>query len=85
MAYHDEIESLNRELAELRALLMSGRERVRPRLNALIQRTQTLHDQPSQRPRDAAVGDLLERLLAYQRGFEVGDCVRAARSSRRRR
>jgi len=84
MPYRDEIDSLNAELAELRSLLMAGRERVRPRLDALIRRTRQLTDQPRQPIQDRALRDLLERLLAYERGFEVGDCVRAARGRRRR-
>lgn len=83
MSMYDEIESLNDELTQLRAQLMAARERVRPRLDALIDRARVLHEQ-AQHPGDPAIVDLLERLLTYQRGFEVGDCVRAARTTRRR-
>lgn len=85
MTQPQDIEQLERDLAELGAQLMVGRERVRPRLEVMIHRTRRLLSQAGQMADARLLSDIHERLLSYQRGFEVTDTVKAARAPSRLR
>ncbi len=81
MTQPQDIEQLERDLADLGAQLMVGRERVRPRLEVMIHRTRRLLSQAGHMADARVLTDIHERLLSYQRGFEVDDTVKAARAA----
>ena len=86
MVTQQDVEQIERELDELRTLLMTTRDRVRPRLEELVHRTETLQGLADDGGSDylPTLNSVHELLLAFRRGFEVSDCVRARSGPPRR-
>jgi len=79
MVTQTDIDNLQCDLQELRTLLMTKRERVRPRLDALMDQTENLQAQAATSDYAPTIHNVHELLLAFRRGFEVGDAVRKMR------
>ena len=76
MPQQDEIGRLLQDLRDLRGQMMAYRDRLRPQLESMIHRTRHLRTKADPLTEASVLDDIHERLLSYQRGFEVGDCVR---------
>jgi len=76
MVTQSDIDSIENELQELRTLLMTSREKVRPRLEALVTRTEALQHDGAQSAYLPTINNVHKLLLAFRRGFEVNDKVR---------
>ena len=87
MVTQQDVEQIERELDELRTLLMTTRDRVRPRLEELVHRTETLQGLTGDGGSDflPTLNSVHELLLAFRRGFEVTDCLRARKAPPRQR
>lgn len=87
MVTQQDVEQIERELDELRTLLMTTRDRVRPRLEELVHRTETLQGLADDGGSDylPTLNSVHELLLAFRRGFEVTDCLRARNAPRQQR
>jgi|GEM_PF-2554715 len=77
-----DIDQIETELQKLRTLLMTSREQVRPRLEALVDRTEELQAQGAGSVYLPTIKNVHNLLLAFRRGFEVNDKVRMMRASR---
>lgn len=76
MVTQADIDQIETELQQLRTLLMTSRERVRPRLDALLDRTEELQLDGAESNYLPTINNVHKLLLAFQRGFEVNDKVR---------
>lgn len=76
MVTQADIDSIESELQQLRTLLMTSRERVRPRLDALLTRTEEMQLDGEGSAYLPTINNVHKLLLAFQRGFEVNDKVR---------
>lgn len=71
-----DIDSIENELEQLRTLLMTSRERVRPRLENLLSKTEEMQLDGQGSVYMPTINNVHKLLLAFQRGFEVNDKVR---------
>ena len=76
MVTQADIELIESELQQLRTLLMTSRERVRPRLEALVDKTEQLQQDGEGSVYLPTINNVHKLLLSFQRGFEVNDKVR---------
>ena len=76
MVTQADIELIETELQQLRTLLMTSRERVRPRLEALVDKTEQLQQDGEGSVYLPTINNVHKLLLSFQRGFEVNDKVR---------
>lgn len=76
MVTQADIDQIESELQQLRTLLMTSREKVRPRLEALVQRTEELQLDGQDSVYLPTINNVHKLLLSFQRGFEVNDKVR---------
>jgi hypothetical protein len=76
MVTAQDVQEIERELEELRTLLMTTRDKVRPRLEDLVRRTETLRGLTEESEYVSTLDSVHELLLAFRRGFEVMDRVR---------
>jgi peptidoglycan hydrolase CwlO-like protein len=76
MVTQADIDHVEAELQQLRTLLMTSRERVRPRLEALVDRTEQLQQDGEGSVYLPTINNVHKLLLSFQRGFEVNDKVR---------
>lgn len=76
MVTQADIDQIETELQQLRTLLMTSRERVRPRLNALVDKTEQLQQAGSDSTYLPTINNVHKLLLAFRRGFEVNDKLR---------
>ena len=76
MVTQADIDQIESELQQLRTLLMTSRERVRPRLEALVNRTEQLQQEGQGSAYLPTINNVHKLLLSFQRGFEVNDKVR---------
>ena len=76
MVTQADIDQIESELQQLRTLLMTSRERVRPRLEALVDRTEQLQQEAQGSAYLPTINNVHKLLLSFQRGFEVNDKVR---------
>ena len=82
MVTQADIEGIETELQQLRTLLMTSRERVRPRLEALVDKTEQLQLDGQNSVYLPTINNVHKLLLAFQRGFEVNDKVRKMQPGR---
>lgn len=80
MVTQTDIDQIETELQQLRTLLMTSRERVRPRLDALVDRTEELQLDGADSVYLPTINNVHKLLLAFRRGFEVNDKVRNMQS-----
>lgn len=80
MVTQNDIDEIESELQQLRTLLMTSRDRVRPRLDALVSRTEELQQDGVGSVYLPTLDNVHKLLLAFRRGFEVNDKVRAMRA-----
>jgi hypothetical protein len=76
MVSQSDIDQIEAELQELRTLLMTSRDRVRPRLEALVDKTEQLQLDGQNSTYLPTINNVHKLLLSFQRGFEVNDKVR---------
>lgn len=76
MVTQTDIEQVETELQQLRTLLMTSRERVRPRLDALVDKTEQLQLDGQGSVHLPTLNNVHKLLLSFRRGFEVNDKVR---------
>ena len=76
MVTRTDIDQIETELMELRTLLMTAREKVRPRLDTLVDRTEQLRKENPTSPFEPTLANVDELLKAFRRGFEVTDKMR---------
>jgi len=76
MVTQADIDLIETELQQLRTLLMTSREKVRPRLEALVSRTEELQLDGTGSVYLPTINNVHKLLLAFRRGFEVNDKVR---------
>lgn len=76
MVTKNDIDQIETELQQLRTLLMTSRERVRPRLEALVDKTEELQLNGEGSVYLPTINNVHKLLLSFQRGFEVNDKVR---------
>ena len=76
MVTKNDIDQIETELQQLRTLLMTSRERVRPRLEALVDKTEQLQINGEDSIYLPTINNVHKLLLSFQRGFEVNDKVR---------
>ena len=76
MVTQNDIDQIESELQQLRTLLMTSRERVRPRLEALVDRTEQLQQEGQGSVYLPTINNVHKLLMSFQRGFEVNDKVR---------
>jgi len=76
MVTKNDIDQIETELQQLRTLLMTSRERVRPRLEALVNKTEQLQLNGEGSVYLPTINNVHKLLLSFQRGFEVNDKVR---------
>lgn len=76
MVTKNDIETIETELQQLRTLLMTSRERVRPQLEALVDKTEQLQLDGQNSVYLPTLNNVHKLLLSFQRGFEVNDKVR---------
>ena len=76
MVTKNDIDQIESELQQLRTLLMTSRERVRPRLEALVDKTEELQLNGQGSVYLPTINNVHKLLLSFQRGFEVNDKVR---------
>ena len=76
MVTQADIDHVEAELQQLRTLLMTSRERVRPRLEALVNRTEELQQVGQGSVFLPTIINVHKLLLSFQRGFEVNDTLR---------
>ena len=76
MVTQSDIDQIENELQQLRTLLMTSRERVRPRLEALVDRTEQLQEDGQGSVYLPTLNNVHRLLLSFKRGFEVNDKVR---------
>lgn len=77
MVTQDDIDHIETELQQLRTLLMTSREKVRPRLEALVNKTEQLQHAGSDSAYLPTLNNIHKLLLAFRRGFEVNDKLRS--------
>lgn len=76
MVTQQDIDQIESELQQLRTLLMTSRERVRPRLDALVTRTEQLQKDGAGSAYLPTLENVHKLLLSFRRGFEVNDRLR---------
>ena len=76
MVTQSDIDHIEAELQQLRTLLMTSRERVRPRLEALVDKTEQMQLDGAGSVYLPTINNVHKLLLSFQRGFEVNDKVR---------
>lgn len=76
MVTQNDIDQIESELQQLRTLLMTSRERVRPRLDALVDKTEQLQVEGQGSVYLPTINNVHKLLLSFRRGFEVNDTVR---------
>jgi len=76
MVTQTDIDQIESELQQLRTLLMTSRERVRPRLEALVDKTEQLQLDGQNSSYLPTINNVHKLLLSFQRGFEVNDKLR---------
>ena len=76
MVTQSDIDAIEAELQQLRTLLMTSREKVRPQLDALVTRTEELQLDGADSAYLPTINNVHKLLLAFRRGFEVNDKVR---------
>ena len=76
MVTKNDIDQIESELQQLRTLLMTSRERVRPRLEALVDKTEQLQLAGQGSTYLPTINNVHKLLLSFQRGFEVNDKLR---------
>lgn len=76
MVTQADIDQVESELQQLRTLLMTSRERVRPQLEALVDRTEQLQLDGQGSAYLPTLNNVHGLLLSFKRGFEVNDKVR---------
>jgi peptidoglycan hydrolase CwlO-like protein len=76
MVTQDDIDQIETELQQLRTLLMTSREKVRPRLEDLVNRTEQLQQDGVDSTYLPTINNIHKLLLAFRRGFEVNDKLR---------
>lgn len=76
MVTQADIQSIETELQHLRTLLMTSRDQVRPRLDALVDRTEELQLDGANSAYLPTINNVHSLLLAFKRGFEVNDKLR---------
>ncbi|MFN3168268.1 MAG: hypothetical protein ACE37H_14510 [Phycisphaeraceae bacterium] len=77
MVTQDDIDQIETELQQLRTLLMTSREKVRPRLEDLVTKTEQLQQDGINSAYLPTINNIHKLLLAFRRGFEVNDKLRA--------
>lgn len=77
MVTQDDIDQIETELQQLRTLLMTSREKVRPRLEDLVNKTEQLQQAGTDSTYLPTINNIHKLLLAFRRGFEVNDKLRA--------
>ena len=82
MVTQADIEQVETELQQLRTLLMTSRERVRPRLDALVDKTEQLQQDGQGSVYLPTLNNVHRLLLSFRRGFEVNDTVRKMQPQR---
>ncbi len=80
MVTQHDIDDIESELHQLRTLLMTSREKVRPRLDALVSKTEQLQQVGRGSNFLPTIDNVHKLLLAFRRGFEVNDTVRTMRA-----
>ena len=75
-----DVDSIESELQELRTLLMTSRDRVRPRLEALVDKTERLQQDADDSAYLPTINNVHKLLLSFRRGFEVNDKLRKMRA-----
>lgn len=76
MVTQTDIDQIESELQQLRTLLMTSRERVRPQLEALVDKTEQLQLDGQGSAYLPTINNVHKLLLSFQRGFEVNDKLR---------
>lgn len=76
MVTQTDIDQIESELQQLRTLLMTSRERVRPQLDALVDKTEQLQQDGEGSVYLPTINNVHKLLLSFKRGFEVNDKVR---------
>lgn len=76
MVTQTDIDQIENELQQLRTLLMTSRERVRPQLDALVDKTEQLQLDGQDSVYLPTLNNVHKLLLSFKRGFEVNDKVR---------
>lgn len=76
MVTQADIDQIETELQQLRTLLMTSRERVRPQLDALVNKTEELQLAGQNSVYLPTINNVHKLLLSFKRGFEVNDKVR---------
>lgn len=76
MVTQTDIDQIENELQQLRTLLMTSRERVRPQLEALVDKTEQLQLDGQNSVYLPTLNNVHKLLLSFKRGFEVNDKVR---------
>lgn len=76
MVTQADIDQIEDELQQLRTLLMTSREKVRPRLDALVDKTEQLQLDGQNSVYLPTINNVHKLLLSFKRGFEVNDKVR---------
>lgn len=76
MVTQTDIDQIETELQQLRTLLMTSRDRVRPRLDALVNKTEQLQADGVDSTYLPTINNVHKLLLAFRRGFEVNDKLR---------
>ena len=76
MVTKNDIDEIEAELQQLRTLLMTARDRVRPRLEALVDKTEQLQLDGQNSTYLPTINNVHKLLLSFQRGFEVNDKLR---------
>ncbi|MGB1124863.1 MAG: hypothetical protein ACPG4Q_06640 [Phycisphaeraceae bacterium] len=82
MVNKSDIDEIETELQQLRTLLMTSRERVRPQLEALVDKTEQLQLDGQGSVYLPTINNVHKLLLSFQRGFEVNDKVRKMQPQR---
>ncbi len=80
MVTQNDIDQIETELQQLRTLLMTSRERVRPRLDALVEKTEQLQQDGADSVYLPTINNVHKLLLSFRRGFEVNDKLRKMRA-----
>lgn len=76
MVTQTDIDLIESELNQLRTLLMTTRSQVRPRLEALVDKTEQLQADGTDSDYLPTINNVHSLLLAFRRGFEVNDKLR---------
>lgn len=76
MVTQADIDQIETELQQLRTLLMTSREQVRPRLEKLVARTEQMQVDGAGSNYLPTINNVHNLLLAFRRGFEVNDKLR---------